>query len=265
MILRNARLSDQPRTLERTRMEPERAAEPVAVPARVAAASSETVPAPLAPVIPVSQAEPAPVRPEAKLSFEAVAAWLAVQDRETRAACASMLDEELTQVHEAAKNEGFALGRTKGEKEGRHALDVVHALLGQVVAKAEAAFAEEQARVGEQCVEIVSEAFAKIAGELLATRPAAIGAVLQILGRVKEGRELTIRVCPADLEALRKEEDKLAAALSGRKFSVVADARVEIGGCIVESQLGTLDGRLEVQVRELFETIKAARMAAPEA
>jgi len=36
---------------------------------------------------------------------------------------------------------------------------------------------------------------------------------------------------------------------------------VNVGGCLVESDLGTLDGRLEVQLRELFETIRAVKAA----
>lgn len=202
---------------------------------------------------------------EAKLSFEAVAAWLAVQDGETRSACSSILADELTHVHEAAKNEGLALGRAKGEQEARQSLNAVHALLRQVVEAAEAAFAAEQAKLADQCVDVVVEAFTKIAGGLLMTRTAAIGAVTQVLGRVKEGRELTIRVAPADCDSLKDQEAQLAGALAGRKFSIVADARVDLGGCMVESKLGNLDGRLEVQLRELFETLKAAKAAAPEA
>jgi flagellar biosynthesis/type III secretory pathway protein FliH len=34
---------------------------------------------------------------------------------------------------------------------------------------------------------------------------------------------------------------------------------VETGGCIVESSLGSLDGRLEVQLAELTAVLRAAR------
>jgi flagellar assembly protein FliH len=74
---------------------------------------------------------------------------------------------------------------------------------------------------------------------------------------VKEGRELSIRVHPDDLPVLQQEQDRIAAALSGRSFSIVPDARVQVGGCIAESSLGSLDGRLEVQLREIFATLRS--------
>jgi flagellar biosynthesis/type III secretory pathway protein FliH len=52
--------------------------------------------------------------------------------------------------------------------------------------------------------------------------------------------------------------------LQGRKFEIVADSRVELGGCIVETNTGSLDGRFEVQLRELYETLRLAKLSARE-
>ena len=240
MILRQATLSEQPRALE---------------PVRV------TVPAPMPPL--EVQAPPPPLQPvrvrEAPLTFEAVAAWLAVQDSQTRVACASILAEELTHVHETAKADGRALGEAQGREEAKRQARSTIEGLERVATQAQTAFDEEERKLADLCAEIVAEAFAKIAGAQLPTRAAAAGAVTEVLKRVKEGRELTVRVSPAELALLQQEEGQLAAAVPGRKFSLVADARVELGGCIVESKLGTLDGRLEVQLRELYATLRAAR------
>ena len=78
---------------------------------------------------------------------------------------------------------------------------------------------------------------------------------------MKEGRGLVVRVSPTDLPLLQPEEKRLAAAVPGHELTLVADARIELGGCIVESSLGTLDGRMEVQLRELYSTLRAARAA----
>jgi flagellar biosynthesis/type III secretory pathway protein FliH len=66
-------------------------------------------------------------------------------------------------------------------------------------------------------------------------------------------------VNPQDLPLLRTAEPGIAASLPGRNFTLVADARVEAGGCIVESKLGSLDGRLEVQLAGLVATLRAAK------
>lgn len=198
--------------------------------------------------------------PQAQLTFEAVAAWLAVQDGETRTACGSLLADELMQVHESAKREGFAKGHAEGQQAAQRQADAMHARLQQVVTAAEAALELEQGRLAEQCAEIVAAAFTRIAGEALQTREAAAGAVSEVLKRVKEGRELTIKVSATDLPLLQEQAAQLAAAAPTRKFTLVADPRVELGGCIVESRHGSLDGRFEVQLRELYETLRAARV-----
>lgn len=264
MILRNAILSDQPRLVGLGRNVPA-AARAFDKPenAEVERASAVAVGAEMNAVgmsILEGVLPQAPAPKETRLSFEAVAAWLAIQDGETRSACASVLAEELTQAHEAAKIDGYAAGIAQAREESQVERRNFCGLFDSIVNDAEEAFAKEKAKLADVCVDIVAEAFAKIAGQLLPTREACIGAVTEVLKRVKEGRELMIRVHPADLPVLQSEERPLAAVLPGRKFSVVPDSCIDLGGCIVESKLGSLDGRLEVQLRELYATLRVAKL-----
>lgn len=211
-----------------------------------------------------AQIHVAPVPIQERLSFELVAAWLAVQDGETRTACASLLADELTLVHENAKTEGFRVGEVAGL---RKAAEDTQAHIERLRAINVAAHEQLEREIGvleDACTEIVVAAFVKLAGKTLVTHAAARGVVEQVLGHVKEARELTIRVHSADVEALTQVADKLSDACGGRKLQIVADARVELGGCIVESNHGSLDGRLETQLRELFETLRAAKLGASE-
>lgn len=265
MILRQATVSEQLRALQlprdhgADRATSARHAAAIEGPASMAAVQEATATHCAAPL--ESAVHSASVAREPRLTFEAVAAWLAVQDAETRAACATILCDELTHVHEAAKAEGTAMGEAQGREQARQANESLIDALGRLTRGAEDAFSQELQKLGELCAEIVAEAFAKVAGGALPVRDAAVGAVLEVLKRVKEGRKLLVRVSPSDLPALQQEQERLAAALPGRTFSLAADARIELGGCIVQSDLGTLDGRLEVQLRELYATLRAARAA----
>ncbi len=125
---------------------------------------------------------------------------------------------------------------------------------------AETAFASELTQLNAACAEVVAEVFFKLAGTALTTREAIVGAVTEVLKRVREERELRIHVNPGDLPVLRTAEAALEASLPGRRFTLIADGRVETGGCIVESALGSLDGRLEVQLAELCATLRAAKV-----
>lgn len=204
------------------------------------------------------------VRAEPELSFERVAAWLAVQHGEMRTACASLLADELTQVHESAKEKGHAIGRREGREEGEREVKALLTTMQRISAAAEECFEQEQQKLADACIDVIAEAFTKLAGSALATPEATAAIVGEVLKRVREGREITVRVSPNDLPALRSHETTLREFVAGRRLVLTADSRVEVGGCIVESSLGTLDGRLEVQLRALYETLKAAKAAPAE-
>jgi flagellar assembly protein FliH len=199
------------------------------------------------------------------LSSDRVASWLVTQDGATRTALAAVLSEDLAAVRDAAHEEGYSRGHAEAMQEARAKVrDAVDAL-GQVSAAAETAFAAEIEQLGPACADVVAEAFFKLAGTALVTREAIVGTVAEVLKRVREEREVRVHVNPDDLPVLRSAEAVIAASIPGRRYSFVADGRVAAGGCIVESTLGSLDGRLEVQLGELVATLRAARSGAPDA
>ena len=66
----------------------------------------------------------------------------------------------------------------------------------------------------------------------------------------------------ADIQSLRASEQDIANACAGREYSLLADPRIDTGGCIVESSLGGFDGRFDVQLRGVCETLRASKSAA---
>lgn len=195
------------------------------------------------------------------VEVETAGSWLAAQSVAMRTALARELTEDLEIIRERGHTEGLELGRQAGVREIAQRTESSLQALSRVVAVAEEAFSQDAARLAEACADIVSEAFLKIAGERLASREATVGAVLEVLKRVKDEREVTIRVSAEDLPLLREHESRIQEALAPRRWAFVADPRVSAGGCLVESRLGTLDGRLEIQLHELCETIRAAKAA----
>jgi flagellar assembly protein FliH len=206
--------------------------------------------------------EARPVEPP-PLSSDRVASWLVTQDGATRTALAAMLSDELAAVRNAAHEEGYARGHSEAMKEAREKVGNAIAALEELHDAAEAAFATESDQLAGQCADLVAEVFFKLAGSALVTREAIVGVVGEVVKRVREERELRIHVNPLDLPVLRTAEAGIAARLPGRQFTLVADGRVESGGCIVESALGSLDGRLEVQLAELCATLRDAKQRGP--
>jgi flagellar biosynthesis/type III secretory pathway protein FliH len=268
MILRNAVVSDLARTLDQRRdtaapvtCVPPPPITPASAPEKDVPALAELNSYGLAPLGQFTD-EPAPAPTPVPLTPENVAIWLSEQGAAVRADMAAVLADDIAQVYAKAERDGFEAGCSRGEHQLRTSLERGIELFATVAQKAQATFEDEVAQLHESCIEIIVAALAKMVGPLLATREAAVGAVLEVLAHVKEGREVTIRVSPHDHALVQSQQTRLAAVLSGQRLEVVADTRVDLGGCIVESTLGTLDGRLEVQLRGLFETLRVAKAEA---
>ncbi len=215
--------------------------------------------------------EPAPVAAQdqrsaaAGLTPEVVCEWLLAQPAEVRAACARHLAPDIEVAAERARESGREIGRAEARQQALEGVRSSLGALSQMAAACEQAFSRECAQLAESCAEIVAEVFAKLAGRALVSRDAALGAVLEVIKRVKDERELTIQVSPQDLPFLQSQSSAIQDVLGARSWSLCADPRVTLGGCLIESSLGTLDGRLEIQLQELFATLRASKTAAVEA
>lgn len=77
-----------------------------------------------------------------------------------------------------------------------------------------------------------------------------IDIVSTALQNARQQEKLTVRVNPKDLPAIEKESERIS---SGRIqfIDLVADPRVPAAGCLIESEVGTIDARIETQIRVL--------------
>lgn len=199
--------------------------------------------------------------PPPALTVAAVCEWLELQSDETRAACARALSTDLTVLQEEARAEGLERGRAHAILELTERANSSLEALARITETAEKAFALEADQLAQACTEIVAEVFLKLAGSALMTQEAILGSVVAVLQRVRDEREVSIRVSPSDLPLLQTHQAAFDKVLGPRRWTVTADSRVGAGGCLVESTLGTLDGRLEVQLAKIADTLRAAKVA----
>jgi flagellar assembly protein FliH len=185
------------------------------------------------------------------------------------------LETERLAVLERAQAEGYAAGWQQGESAHSQALqahaqamlahDEAMAALGTLLASARDALQAGIAGMEEVLVEIVFEATGRLLGEALRDGPGVIAVVRQVLLAAGEHERLRVRVSPADHERLAHEREHLLPGGDASTIELVADARVVLGGCLVEAAGGTIDGRLETQLQRLIDTLVAARRLPPEA
>ncbi len=109
----------------------------------------------------------------------------------------------------------------------------------------------------EDLVEVALAAAASIVASARDLDPGVVArAVEESVVRIRGARRIEVRVAPCDERAL----DDLA--LRGLPIGVKADPGIAPGGCLIETDLGTVDGRIETRLQSLREALEGvvARM-----
>ena len=104
----------------------------------------------------------------------------------------------------------------------------------------------------------------KIIGREIETDESARGEiVLTALRQARQQELMTVRVNAADLPLIEKMRERIDAFGRARFLDFVADQTIKAGGCLIESASGTIDARLETQLR-VFEKALLAQSSMDE-
>ncbi len=175
---------------------------------------------------------------------------------------------EALRIRSAANQEALRIKRSaavESERLQERAIAQGHA---QGIERAHALFLRASALSNQRLASIEGSALelalaisAKLVGKVLDREAGALVALCaEVTLPVREASRITLRVHPRDFEALTREKSQLLARLDrSLPLSVVADTSLSRGDCIVESSLGTLDGRLEVRLNLLRSALAAAK------
>jgi flagellar assembly protein FliH len=167
---------------------------------------------------------------------------------------------------QALRDEARERGRQEGREAGLAKAAAEHAAqlkaLAGLVRGARSRLDEGIGELSEIGAEVVYEAVCKLLGQAFASREGVIAAVREVVRGARERSRLTVRVSPADYATIRAHLDTVLEGLEAGAAEVVADERVELGGCLLETPSGSLDGRLEVQLANLRLALLAAHSEA---
>ncbi len=164
------------------------------------------------------------------------------------AAEADALRAETGAVREAARREGFEIGRADGVAEAAVALAAARSeaarLLEAAAPTAIALAAKMAERIVGRGVALAPETMAEIAREALAACRPGPGAV-------------RIRIHPDDLPAVEARRAALEASAPAATLDLVADEAVGRHGCVIETPQGRVDARLDIQLAALERALTA--------
>ena len=161
------------------------------------------------------------------------------------------------QAFEDGYRDGYEAGAAEAKTERAAAAARQAEEFERLIASAQQALAGQIEGAEDVLVEIAFAAVCKLLGDTAFTEEGARNLVRAAMREVRAKEGLVVRVAPADHRqlSLRPGEGRV---------ELVADDRVALGGCIIETAGGTLDARLEVQLQQLVDTLTRARSAPAE-
>ena len=167
--------------------------------------------------------------------------------------------KEIAVLRETARQEGLREGREHGEAGVRRMAEATAQRVNALVERIGSSLAQGARDADDLMVEIVFEAVCKIIGDAALGVDGIRACVSQAATHVVDGSSLAVRLHPADLEVLRASINPDAALLPSAGVSWKADERIELGGCVLETDGGELDARLETQLGRLRAVLLEAR------
>ena len=105
----------------------------------------------------------------------------------------------------------------------------------------------------EQLVRLAVGIARKIVAEQVRLSPETVVSITrQAISKLRQGRELTVQVHPEAVPMLEQRIAELQnVAGQGCRIHIAASHAIEPGGCVIISEFGTVDARLETQLKVL--------------
>lgn len=241
-ILRSPTISGEKRKLSTRRPRPKDSEPATAVPSEVVASETPVVDA---------GAVPTSVAPQVADLVE-----------QARQSVLAQFKEEAEAARELGRQRGLREGHQAGTEEAKQNFAAEFARVRSITDQLQQALVSGNPGVEDMAVEIAFEAVCKVLGNAAVTREGVQAMVHQAAAQVRSGERVVVRLHAADLSLLREAGALETTLPAGSLVSWVADKHVALGGCVIETDGGELDARLETQMERLRSVLVAARRSA---
>lgn len=166
---------------------------------------------------------------------------------------------EAAAIRDKAKQEGLNAGRISGQEESKAKLKEALEVLNQAINERKKIIKDSESEILRLALKSAEQI---IRSEVSLHRDVCLNIVSEAIMRVSDREQVIVRVNREDAEYIKRYKDRLSGILDGVKsFSVLEDATIEPGGCIVETNLGYVDARISTKLKSLEEALEKVRVA----
>ena len=165
---------------------------------------------------------------------------------------------KVSEIEHEAYKKGYEAGREEGYKEGQSEVMRLIDRLGTIVSTAvdiRDDIIKSSEKMMTEMILMISRKVIK--DEIVERREVVINNIKEAIKRVKDRDRIDIRVNFADLDMTTAHKDELIKMMESlKKVNVYEDSRVDRGGCIIETDVGSIDARISTQLDSMEEAIR---------
>jgi len=167
--------------------------------------------------------------------------------KEKNSSCAA----DLAQIEKTAYENGFLQGEKAGKETAEQKAEAVMRKYGDSIQELSRFRSSLYAQVEHEVVKLAVEVAKKIVHREIQADPDIIQTLVRVaLTQVAEKSAVTVHLNPVDYNYLLEQRAQLVQS-EGRDISLVSDKSVERGGCLIKTECGDIDARLEEKFREV--------------
>ena len=155
---------------------------------------------------------------------------------------------------ETIRNDAYENGREEASQEFLENILAAKEQRFQALNSIERDVLKLSVKIAEKIIGREIEADENVRGEIIMTA----------LRQARQQEMMTVRVNAADLPLVEKMRERIDAFGRARYLDFVADQTIKEGGCLIESASGTIDARLETQLRVFEKALLAQTADKPE-
>jgi flagellar assembly protein FliH len=161
---------------------------------------------------------------------------------------------DVAKLERAAFDSGFLQGQKSGKELAEQKLEAAAHRYSEALQEVSSLKSIMRTQVEREVVKLAVEVAKKIVYREIRIDPAIIQTLVRVaLSHVAEKSSVTIHLSPVDYAYLHKQQPELAQA-DGRDVMYLADNSIGQGGCLIQTECGDIDARIEEKFREVENT-----------
>ena len=163
-------------------------------------------------------------------------------------------DEDMQKIQEESYQRGLEDGKSLAERGLQHVFRSLRTAVEDLQLLREKVLRESE----DHLLDLVMAVSRKVLlREVRQDRQIVVKVIQKAIADLLKTDDLVIRVNPDDHALITSSADSLLKnEISAARFQLKPDPAVMIGGCLVETGLGTVDARIEAQLEEIFRAMQ---------